>query len=92
MDLVIIDTLHLFLRVADVLLGKLILSLKTADATEKHIKFHGNFGIKKHKHMERYTSFSKGLNIQFCLSANKDTNKLQYRDLTGPEKLLLFQI
>ena len=31
------------------------------------------------------------MNIQFCLSINRDSNKLQYRDLTGPEKLLLFQ-
>ena len=76
MDHVIIDTLHLFLRIADVLLEKLILSLKTADAIE-HSKFHGNFDIRKYKHMERYINFLKGLNIQFCLSVNRDTNKLQ---------------
>ena len=92
MDHVIINTLHLFLRIADVLLEMLLLSLKTADTIEKHSKFHGNFDIKNYKHLERFITFSKGLNIQFCLFVNRDRSKLQVRDLTGPEKLLLFQI
>ena len=29
--------------------------------------------------------------IQFCLPVNRDSNKLQYIGLTGPQKLLLFQ-
>ena len=91
MDHVVIDSLHLFLRITDILIENLILSLKTADAIEKRSYFHGGIDIKKYKHLEKYTSFLKGLNIQFCLSVNRDTNKLQYRDLTGPEKLLLFQ-
>ena len=91
MDHVVIDSLHLFLRITDILIENLILSLKTADAAEKRTHFHGAIDIKKHKHLEKYISFLKGLNIQFCLSVNRDTNKLQYRDLTGPEKLQLFQ-
>ena len=33
----------------------------------------------------------KDLGISFEWKINKDTKKLEYRDLTGPEKLLLFQ-
>lgn len=33
----------------------------------------------------------KDLRISFDWKINKDTKKLEYRDLTGPEKLLLFQ-
>ena len=90
MDHVVIDSLHLFLRITDVLIEN-ILSLKTADAIKKRTHFHGDIDIKKYKHLEKYISFLKGLNIQFCLSVNRDSNKLQYSDLTGPQKLLLFQ-
>ena len=33
----------------------------------------------------------KDLRISFDWKINKDTKRLEYRDLTGPEKLLLFQ-
>ena len=35
--------------------------------------------------------FLKELGTDFEWKINKDTKKLEYRDLTGPEKLLLFQ-
>ena len=35
--------------------------------------------------------FLKELGIDFEWKINKDTKKLEYRDLTGPEKLLFFQ-
>ena len=38
-DHVIIDTLHLFLRISDVQLENLILALKTADAIDKIVAF-----------------------------------------------------
>jgi len=91
MDHVIIDSLHLFLRITDVHLENLILSLKTADLIEKCTNFHGGIDIKRCKHLQKYIRFLKRLNIQFCLTVNRDTNKLQYRDLPGLEKLLLLQ-
>lgn len=41
--------------------------------------------------MAGYEKFVKNLGISFEWKINKDTKKLEYRDLTGPEKLLLFQ-
>lgn len=41
--------------------------------------------------MAGYEKFVKELGINFEWKINKDTKRLEYRDLTGPEKLLLFQ-
>ena len=40
--------------------------------------------------MAAYEKFVKEIGIDFEWKINKDTEKLEYRDLTGPEKLLLF--
>ena len=40
--------------------------------------------------MAGYEKFVKEIGIDFEWKINKDTEKLEYRDLTGPEKLLLF--
>ena len=45
----------------------------------------------KYKHMDSYRQFVNSLGISFEWRINKDTKKLEYRDLTGPEKLKLFQ-
>lgn len=78
-DHVIIDTLHLFLRISDNLIELLIRELTRQDAVGKLQKFPNGFQREKHKHMA------------FSWKINKDTKKLEYRDLTGPEKLILFQ-
>ena len=41
--------------------------------------------------MAGYEKFVKELGINFEWKINRDSKKLEYRDLTGPEKLLLFQ-
>ena len=41
--------------------------------------------------MAGYEKFVKEIGIDFEWKINKDTEKLEYRDLTGPEKILLFQ-
>ena len=41
--------------------------------------------------MAGYEKFVKEFGINFEWKINEDTKKLEYRDLTGPEKLLLFQ-
>ena len=91
MDHVVIDTLHLFLRVSDVLIELLILELRTQDAINKNQTFANGFAGDKFNHMAKYETFLKSIGIKFEWFVNKDTKKLQYRDLTGPEKLLLFQ-
>ena len=47
--------------------------------------------LQKHQHMEAYMKFLNSLNIPFTWSINKDTKKLQYRDLTESEKLLVLE-
>jgi len=56
MDHVIIDTLHLFLRIPDVLLDNLILALKTSDAIDKRVAF-ATFDIANHKYMHRFLKY-----------------------------------
>lgn len=41
--------------------------------------------------MAAYEKFLKDLGINFEWKINKDNKKLEYRDLTGPEKLKLFK-
>ena len=41
--------------------------------------------------MAGYEKFVKELGINFEWEINKDTKKLEYRDLTGPEKLLVLK-
>ena len=91
MDHVVIDTLHLFLRVSDVLIELLILELRTQDAINKNQTFANGFARDEFNHMAKYETFLKSIGIKFEWFVNKDTKKLQYRDLTGPEKLLFFQ-
>ena len=86
MDHVIIDTLHLFLRISDVLIDLLIRELRRGDAIEKKKNF-----LSKYQHMASYEEFIKSIGISFNFRINKDSKKLEYRDLTGPEKLKLFQ-
>ena len=64
MDHVIIETLHLFLRILDALLENLILTLKTADAIDKRVAF-VSFDTAKHKHMDRFFKYLSSLNIPF---------------------------
>ena len=90
-DHVIIDTLHLFLRISDNLIKLLIRELRRKDAIDKVSTFSIGFCRNKHKHMAAYEKFVKDLGISFEWKINKDTKKLEYRDLTGPEKLLLYQ-
>ena len=89
---VMIDTLHLYLRIADVLIENLIQELRVLDTIDKTTLFKaGAFCREKHKYMSKYESFLAEIGINFKWFVNKDSRKLEYRDLTGPEKLLLFQ-
>lgn len=86
-----IDTLHLFLRISDNLIQLLIRELCRKDAIDKVSTFSNGFCQNRYRHMAGYEKFLKDLGISFEWKINKDTKKLEYRDLTGPEKLLVFQ-
>ena len=87
---VIIDNLHLFVRVADVLIGRLIDELKRQDAIEKACKF-ANFDVTNHCHLQGYEAFVWSLGIpSYTFYVGKDSKALKICTLTGPEKLKLF--
>ena len=68
----------------------LIRELRRKDACDKATFLNG-FSREKLKHMAGYEAFLKNLGISFEWRINKDTKKLDYRDLTGPEKLTVMQ-
>jgi hypothetical protein len=77
MDHVIIDTLHLFLRISDVLIDLLIRELRRSDAIDN-------------KTLSLVASQEISTNTwQVMRNGSKVLESL--RDLTGPEKLKLFQ-
>ena len=52
LDHVIIDTLHLFLRISDILIELLVRQLKREDAIDKKATFYSGFARDKFKHMD----------------------------------------
>ena len=91
MDHVIIDTLHLFLRISDNLFELLIRELKRQDAIDKVKTFPCGFNREKYKHMAGYEHFLRQTGVSFEWRVESNTKKLEYRDLTGPEKLHVIQ-
>ena len=59
--------------------------------SRKKKTFSDGFPRDKYKHMASYEEFVKSIGISFNFRINKESKKLEYRDLTGPEKLKLFQ-
>ena len=80
---VVIDTLHSFLRITDVLINLLIRDIRILD------------GINNSKVTSNMVVYQKFLNdeckINFRFYTDKETKGLKWRDLTGPEKKRLFQ-
>ena len=81
----------MFLRISDNLIELLIRELRRQDSIDKLSTFSNGFCRTKYKHMAGYETFVKSLGITFEWRINKDSKKLEYRDLTGPEKLVLVQ-
>lgn len=87
-DHVVIDTLHLFLRLTDLLTNLLIQDLRSQDGIAKRTSpmFHTNA-----TNMVTYEKFlNETCKIPFQWYVNPETKQLKWRDLTGPEKLRLF--
>jgi len=87
MDHVIIDTLHLFLRIGDLLINLLIMDLRRQDGVEKGKL--DKFDKSKQTHLAAYEQFLND-SCRISFSWNIKDSKLTWRDLTGPEKIRLF--
>ena len=80
---VVIDSLHLFLRIADVLINLLIRDLRTLDAVTAN-QCQG-------RNVDAYVEcLNNKCKIRFRWFTDKETKKVTWRDLTGPDKLRLF--
>ena len=88
---VVIDNLHMFLRVSDVLVNLLLVDLKRADAIEKLNKF-SKFDSEKYKHLDAYQKFVSGLGVPgYKFRIGQNSKQLKIRSLTGPERLKVFK-
>lgn len=84
-----IDNLHLFLRVADVLVDLLIIELRRQDSATKLST--SVFDGKRYKHLHHFQTFVSGLGIPgYAFWIGENSRQLKWRTLTGPEKLKVF--
>ena len=86
---VVIDSLHLFLRIADVLINLLIRDIRTLDginkATSEQTTVSG-------RNVDAYVQFlNDTCKIRFQWYVDKESKKVKWRYLTGPEKTKLFK-
>ena len=87
-DHVIIDTLHLFLRIGDLLTNLLIMDLRRQDGIDKKRSF--KLDRTKQTHIAAYKSFLNE-DCKIIFKRYADEQCLKWRDLTGPEKHRLFR-
>ena len=86
---VVVDNLHMFLRVADTLVDLLILELRRLDKIEKATKVKG---MDQLRYLKKYEDTVKMLGVTgFSFWIGKESKHLKWRSLTGPEKLVLFR-
>ena len=87
---VIIDYLHLFLRVSDVLIDLLVIELKRQDAIDK-VQTFNSFSIDKHPHLSAYERLITSCGVaDFQFYVGQTSKQLKCRSLTGTEKLKVF--
>ena len=85
---VVVDNLHMFLRVGDVLIDLLIGSLRVLDRVNQSLHVRSLDGL---THLKTFESQVKQLGISgYSFYIGKQSQKLKWRTLTGPEKLTLF--
>ena len=78
--------LHLFLRITNVLINLLILELRRLDSTKRvNPRSKGSTLIEKY---EKY--LNEQCKVSFHFYSDRDSKKLKWRDLTGPEKYRVF--
>ena len=76
------DPLHMYLRISDQLIRKLVQVLQTNDKVLKNSK---NVDIGKCPSLGLFQKFVHELGIMWRFDTNKQTGIMEYRDFTGPE-------
>ena len=85
---VVVDNLHMFLRVGDTLIDLLIGSLRTMDRVNQTLRVRSLDGL---THLKTFECHVKQLGISgYSFWIGKQSKQLKWRSLTGPEKLTLF--
>lgn len=85
---VVVDNLHMFLRVADTLVDLLIGSLRTMDKVNHTLRVRSLSGL---THLATFERSLKQMGISgYTFWIGRDSQKLKWRTLTGPEKLIVF--
>ncbi len=79
-DKVVPDLLHMQLRITDQLFGHLVKDLERLD------KIAG-----ENSQLDKLEKSLKEIGLSFKIYEDKDTKKLQYRDFSGPEQLILLK-
>ena len=82
MHKVIIDNLHLFLRISDLLINLLIADIRRLDGIEKVT----SSDLGRYRNLTKYVELLSECKIPFHFYVCKDTKKLKWCDLNGPEK------
>ena len=85
---VVVDNLHMFLRVGDTLIDMLISSLRTMDRINQtlHVR-----SLSRFTHLTAFENKVKELGVSgYSFYIGKESKKLKWRSLTGPEKLKVF--
>lgn len=84
---VVVDNLHMFLRVTDASIDLLLLELRRLDSIERL----NRKSLDRLHHLKKYEEALKVIGIRGSnFWIGKESKKLKWRTLTGPEKLLLF--
>ena len=84
----VVDNLHMFLRVGDTLIDMLINSLRTMDRVGQNLRVRSLSGL---THLGNFEKKVKELGVNgYTFWIGKESKKLKWRSLTGPEKLKVF--
>ena len=87
-DHVIPDILHLFLRVTDILFNLIVLEIRRQDGIEQCVQIESV----NSSSLSKLESFlNETCHIPFKFYICKESKQLKWRDLMGPEKLVLFK-
>lgn len=85
---VIPDTLHLFLRISDILFLKFLGSLKRLDNIGESV---GTYDAAAMTNIARFEHFARNLNIEFNFFCDKESKKLCFTQLPAQQRLKIFE-
>jgi hypothetical protein len=85
----LVDMLHLFLRITDTLFGLLVENIRVMD----EVKVKQNFNTSPYTRLNKLEKFIKDdckIKFKFSASQTKNSDKIEYKSLNGPEKHKIF--